>query len=142
MIATRYKPEAVVTFYTEKGELVVKASNDPSAKMDDDVISITTVRDMGADAPTFSINLVNRKPWHKMIGANDLAIITMRRPPESQEVVFVGLVDDCRKRVVAGDTPQRVITVSGRGVGGKAFCHSDGSSVLFGSMLGIIDGSP
>jgi cell wall-associated NlpC family hydrolase/3D (Asp-Asp-Asp) domain-containing protein len=120
-----YRPRAVVTFYTENGELVARATNDPKSAMNDDVISITTTRDMQTDSPTFSIELTNRKPWHKWVASNDLVIIQMHRPPEALATVFVGLVDDCRKRVVVADnTVQRSISVVGRGLA-KAFIRFD-----------------
>jgi cell wall-associated NlpC family hydrolase/3D (Asp-Asp-Asp) domain-containing protein len=120
-----YRPRANVVFYTENGELVARATNDPKSAMDDDVVSITTTRDMQADSPTFSIELTTRKPWHKWVASNDLVIIQMYRPPEALATVFVGLVDDCRKRVIVADnTVQRVISVVGRGVA-KAFIRFD-----------------
>ena len=120
-----YRPRANVIFYTENGELVARATNNPKSAMDDDVVSITTTRDMQADSPTFSIELTTRKPWHKWVASNDLVIIQMYRPPEALATVFVGLVDDCRKRVVVADnTVQRIISVVGRGVA-KAFIRFD-----------------
>jgi cell wall-associated NlpC family hydrolase/3D (Asp-Asp-Asp) domain-containing protein len=125
MIATRYKPQAKVTFYSEKGNLVVRGTSDPKSDIDQDIVSIRTVRDMGADAPTFSINLTRRRMWHKWITANDLVIIEMQRPPEKMATIFVGLVDDTRKQVVMSeDSVQRIITVTGRGLN-KAFIKFD-----------------
>lgn len=120
-----YMPQAIVTFYNEKSRLVAKASNS-NEKMDDDVISVSTRRDMGADAPTFTIMLTRRKPWHILLGANDLVYISMQRPPETLDYVFVGLIDDVRKKVIIGEDgiPKRVISVSGRGVS-KAFIQFD-----------------
>jgi hypothetical protein len=125
-IAKRYKPYSEVRFFTEVGELVVHATNNTSDVIDNDVISINTSRDMGADAPTFSINLSRRKMWHKLISSNDLVTISMCRPPEKDAVVFVGLVDDARRRTVVNEdgTPERVITITGRGVS-KAFIQFD-----------------
>lgn len=121
----RYKPQAKVTFHTEEGELVVRATNATSSDIDQDILSIITNRDMGADAPTFSMNLVNRRDWHRFIGANDLVEIEMVRPPESNARVFVGLVDDCRKRTVLSENSvERVITVTGRSLA-KAFIRFD-----------------
>jgi 3D (Asp-Asp-Asp) domain-containing protein len=124
MKVSHYKPLAVVQFYTETGDLVARASNVESSKYDDDVVSIQTVRDMGADAPTFVINMVNRKPWHEWVTPNDLVIITMQRPPEALAEVMFGLVDDCRRKVRAADKPERVITITGRGLA-KAFIQFD-----------------
>lgn len=121
-----YAPQAIVTFSTEKGELVARATNDPNAQLDNDVLEINTIRDMGADAPTFSIVLSRRKAWHQWITANDLVTIVMHRPPEEQAVVFVGLVDDSRKTVSLdpNNGVSRTITISGRGVN-KAFIAFD-----------------
>lgn len=125
MKATHYRPEAVVVFHTETGDLVARATNDPRAKMDDDVINISTYRDMGADAPTFSINLTRRQSWHKWIASNDAVSIYMCRPPEVMCQVFLGLVEDCRKKVtISEDSLQRVISITGRGVA-KAFIQFD-----------------
>ncbi len=125
MQVTRYKPLSNVTFITETGKLVARASNDPGGKMDDDVISITTTRDMGADAPTFTITLSRRKEWQKWVAPNDLVKIEMHRPPEANKTVLVGLVDDIRRRTsVQGEGVSRVITVTGRGVA-KAFIQFD-----------------
>ncbi|MMZ43503.1 Murein DD-endopeptidase MepS/Murein LD-carboxypeptidase precursor [compost metagenome] len=124
MKVTHYRPAAVVEFYTETGRLVAKASNIDTKAYDDDVVSIQTERDMGADAPTFSINLVRRKPWEEWVSANDLITISMWRPPETRAEVMIGLVDDCRKKVVMGEESQRVVTVTGRGVA-KAFIQFD-----------------
>lgn len=125
MEAKVYKPLAKVTFYTENGGLVARATNNPKSALDDDVVSITTDRDMQNDSPTFTIELTRRKPWHKWVASNDLIIIEMCRPPESSRKVFFGLVDDCRKKISIYDsTPQRVITVTGRGMA-KAMVEFD-----------------
>ena len=125
MKVTRYKPQAFVTFFTESGELVARATGNPDSPIDNDIIRIQTNRDMGADAPTFSIELTRRKSWHKWIGSNDKVSIVMHRPPEKQATVFVGLVDDCRKRVsIQGESVQRSISVTGRGAA-KAFVQFD-----------------
>lgn len=127
MNAPHYRPECIAEFYTETGNLVARGTNNPLTKgsMDEDVVSISTYRDMGADAPTFSIVLTNKKPWHRWVSANDLVNIYMRRPPEKLYKVFVGLVEDCRKKVVmAENSIQRVISITGRGVA-KAFIQFD-----------------
>ncbi|MNI17432.1 Gamma-DL-glutamyl hydrolase precursor [compost metagenome] len=48
----------------------------------------------------------------------------MQRPPEAKAEVMFGLVDDCRRVVRASDRPERVITVTGRGMA-KAFIQFD-----------------
>ena len=124
MDVKHYLPQSVITFYTETGDLVARSGSEDRS-LDDDVVSIQTVRNMGADAPTFYINLTRRKAWHTLIAPNDLVAIEMCRPPEVSRYVFIGLVDDCRKTVVMnGDGVQRVIKVSGRGVA-KAFISFD-----------------
>ena len=113
-----YKPEAIVTLYTEIGELVARATNDPNSKIDDDIVSIATSREMKSDCPTFSITLTRAKSWHKWVTSNDLIKIEMERPPSKKAVVFYGLVDDIRKRTaMTGDSVDRVITIVGRGLG-------------------------
>ncbi|UNY49033.1 secretory antigen SsaA-like protein [Bacillus phage SP82G] len=125
MTVTRYKPEAVITFYTETGDLVARNVKDPKSNEDSDFISITTLRDMNTDSPTFTINLTRKKMWHKWITSNDLVKIEMHRPPQIKQTVFVGLVDDVRKNVVLSDDGvQRVITITGRGIA-KAFIEND-----------------
>lgn len=126
MIVNRDKPEAVITFYTETGNLVARNVKDPKSNQDNDFISISTMRDMNADAPTFNINLTRNKMWNKWIASNDLVKIEMCRPPEKKRVVFVGLVDDVRKSVAMSEdgSVQRVISVTGRGVA-KAFVAND-----------------
>lgn len=119
-----YRPQAIVVFHTETGDLVARATNDPGNRLDDDIVSIKTMRDMGADAPTFNINLTRRRAWHLWVASNDRVTIIMHRPPEQQAVVFTGLVDDCRKKVMISDEPQRVITITGRGVA-KSFIQFD-----------------
>ena len=113
----RHKPLCVVDFYTEQGKLSARGTNIEQNKMDDDVVSVQTTRDMGADAPTFSIILSRRNRWDKFVRPNDLLEIKMSRPPERLTTVFVGLVDDCRKSIsLQGDTPTRTVTVTGRGL--------------------------
>ena len=86
------RPSCIVAFYTELGKLVARATNDPGSALDNDIISVSTSRVIGADAPIFSINLVARKAWDKWVRSNDLIYIEMCRPPQSKEIVFVGLV--------------------------------------------------
>lgn len=125
MLVELYRPIAKATFYTETGELVAKTTNDPKSDIDQDIVSITTNRDLQSDSPTFSMELTNRKEWHKWVGSNDLVIIQVARPPEKHSTVFIGLVDDCRKSVAVGENVvSRTITVKGRGVA-KALIRFD-----------------
>lgn len=121
----RYKPQSVVTFYSEEGDLVVRGTNDTNAKEDDAITYIQTTRHLGDDSSTFVIELARTKDWHKAIASNDLVRIDMHRPPEANTTVFIGLVDDVRKTVsLVGENITRTITVSGRGVA-KAFIQFD-----------------
>lgn len=135
----RYKPKAQVTFLTEKGELVARADNNVEKKnMDNDILSITTSRDMGTDAPTFCITLVRRNKWHRDLGSNDLVYIQLQRPPEPLNTVMVGVIDDIRNRVVIGQDgkPERVVTVTGRGMV-KAFMEFDVGIVSDGGEAAV-----
>lgn len=109
----------------EKGaqEVVRNIQKQIFTNVDKDVISITTKRDLGNDCPTFSINLVYRTTWFCQICPNDLVIIKLCRPPEKLKTVMVGLVDDCRRNIdYSRKTPQRMITVTGRGLN-KSFLN-------------------
>lgn len=130
MDAYVYRPQAVVYLYTEQGQLVARGTNDPKAKIDDDVIRITTTREIGADAPTFTVELTRHKDWNRWVASNDLVVIKMQRPPEALSTVMFGLVDDTRQTVsIAADgTPTRSITITGRGIS-KALINFDVSIV-------------
>lgn len=122
---TRSKPQAIVTFYTEEGNLVTRPDMDGNGNLDDAIIYIQTRRNMGEDSPTFVIELARTKHWHKMVTSNDLVKIEMHRPPEAIKTVMVGLVDDVRKTTnIEEDTPRRTVTITGRGVA-KAFVQFD-----------------
>lgn len=126
MNLSTFKPQAIVTFYNETSDLVVRTTGNPNSLLDKDIISIITCRNMSADVPTFSVVLSCRKHWNLYIGANDIVVIQMWRPPEAQQKVFVGLVDDIRKTlsISATGVVQRSITLTGRGIG-KAFINFD-----------------
>lgn len=105
---------------TNQGTL---STADALRDVDKDILSIVTKRDIGNDSPTFSINLVYRVEWFASIASNDLVIIKLCRPPEELKTVMVGLVDDCRRNIdYSAKTPQRVISISGRGLC-KAFLN-------------------
>lgn len=113
------RPYAKVELLTETGllsinqSLVVKENS-----LDNDILSISTSRDMQQDCPTFTITLSYRREWYEKISSNDLIIIHMTRPPESQSSVFFGLVDDIRKsNDYNSGTPMRSISITGRGFG-------------------------
>lgn len=116
--AYAYRPQAVVYLYTETGQLVARGTNNPHSDMDDDVIRISTTREIGADAPTFTIELTRRRDWNQWVASNDLVVIKTQRPPEALTTVMFGLVDDSRDTVslTAEGIPTRSITITGRGV--------------------------
>jgi cell wall-associated NlpC family hydrolase len=125
-----YRPQAIVYLYTEQGQLVARGTNNPKSSMDDDVIRISTTREIGADAPTFTIELTMHKPWNSWVASNDLVVIKMQRPPEDLQTVMFGLVDDSRETVsVTSDgAPTRSVTITGRGIS-KALINFDVSIV-------------
>lgn len=122
----RYAPEAVVTFYTETQDLVARSVDLEDESFDSDILSITTSRDIGSDSPTFTVVLANTVDWIKYIGSNDLLRIKMGGHGSPPVTVFWGIVDDIRKRVAIGSdgTPQRAVTVVGRGMA-KALIRFD-----------------
>lgn len=115
-------------FYTENGMLAAVADNQgdrEDASLKDDIISLTTVRNMTDDCPTFTINLVWRNDWFTNLASNDMVIITMQRPPEAKRKVMYGLIDDIRRSMdFSGTQPQRTVQVTGRGFN-KAFVNFD-----------------
>lgn len=114
-------------FYTENGVLAVVSGNEgvENAELRDDIISLTTVRTMSDDCPTFTVNLVWRNDWFNNISSNDMVIITMQRPPESKRIVMYGLVDDIRRSMdFSSTTPQRTVQITGRGFN-KALVNFD-----------------
>ena len=120
-------PTAVVHFFGEYGKLAAKSTLNPDKNENvyNDIISITTTRDMGQDCPTFTITLVWRNEWYEKLASNDMLIIWMQRPPEPRRIVMYGLIDDIRRTMDWSSTqPKRAVQVSGRGFS-KAFCHFD-----------------
>ncbi len=118
-------PTIEVEFYTEYGMLATVSTTGltKNTDVDNDVISITTIRNMGQDCPTFSMNLVWRNSWYTNLSPNDLIVIKMKRPPESKRSVFFGLIDDIRKVTdFSSGQPQRAVQVTGRGFN-KAFIN-------------------
>lgn len=138
-------PVIEVEFYGEYGKLAsVSATSVTSSKdVDKDIISVSTIRNMGQDCPTFSISLVWKNSWYKNLASNDLIVIKMQRPPESKQVVFVGLIDDIRKSTdYSSGQPQRTVQVTGRGFN-KAFVNFDVGLVEeapIGTGTGFFDG--
>lgn len=120
-------PTIKVEFYGEYGKLASTSATSTVAdtKFDHDIISCTTVRNMGQDCPTFSLSMVWRNKWYDNLASNDLIIITMQRPPENACVVMYGLIDDIRKVIdFSSGQPQRAVQVTGRGFN-KAFVNFD-----------------
>lgn len=115
-----YYPYVEVEIITEKENLVLRGQYEPNAidtsNMVSDVVSLITKRDIGADCPTFSINLVYRNDWFTKLASNDMIIISVCRPPEKNAAVMFGLIDDIRRsRVIANGKPMRTVAVTGRG---------------------------
>lgn len=120
-------PTIEAIFYTESGMLSTVSTTGltKDTDFDNDIISVSTIRDMGQDCPTFSISLVYRNNWYQNLSSNDLVIIKMQRPPESKAAVFFGLIDDIRKTLdFSSGQPQRAVQVTGRGFN-KALVNFD-----------------
>lgn len=120
-------PTAVVHFFGEYGKLAAKSTLNPDKNENvyNDIISITTNRNMAQDCPNFVITLVWRNEWYDKLASNDMLIIWMQRPPEANRVVMYGLIDDIRRTIDwSSNQPKRAVQVSGRGFN-KALCHFD-----------------
>lgn len=118
-------PSVIVEFYGEYGKLAAKSTlvSDKNEHVDNDIISVSTTRNIGQDCPTFVISLVWRNKWYDNLASNDMLIITMWRPPEKKAVVLYGLVDDIRRTLDwSSGQPQRAVQVSGRGFN-KTLCQ-------------------
>ncbi|BAK52965.1 tail protein with lysin activity [Bacillus phage SP-10] len=114
----RFKPEATVSFYTEKGEIVARSKPKKQGDaIDGDVLQISTQNDLANDAGVFQIVLTAKNRWDKKIASNDLVIIKMHRNDDDKEdqTIMFGLVDDVRKTVSVGDeTVERNVLIMGR----------------------------
>lgn len=120
-------PTIEVEFYGEYERLAAIGSIGFTSAddVDNDIISVNTMRDMGQDCPTFTISLTWKRDWYHNLASNDLVIIKMQRPPESKSAVFFGLVDDIRKVTdFSSGQPQRAVQVTGRGFA-KALVNFD-----------------
>ena len=120
-------PTAVVHFFGEYGKLAAISTLNPDKNENvyNDIISISTNRNMAQDCPNFVITLVWRNEWYEKLASNDMLIIWMQRPPENNRVIMYGLIDDIRRTIDWSSTqPKRAVQVSGRGFN-KAFCHFD-----------------
>lgn len=120
-------PYCKIQFATEKGNLEIfqAAKSLTSDKLDFDILSVDTTRDVGADdCSTFSISLAYRKEWYESIRSCDLVIIELGRG-DNKGTVLYGMVDNTYKSMTYVDlTPTRVINISGRGFN-KAFLQFD-----------------
>lgn len=116
--AKRFKPTAIVSFFTETGNLVARSKGTEGNTIGGDIVDVTTDNDLSYDAGTFTITLTARNRWDKVVASNDLVLISLIRDggQSSQESsVFVGLVDDVRKATsVTESGVSRQVTVSGR----------------------------
>lgn len=120
-------PTIEVEFYCETGKLAAVSTTGLTSDtdVDNEIISVSTMRDMGQDCPTFTITMVWRNNWFFNLSSNDLIIIRMQRPPEAKRTVFYGLIDDIRKTIdFSSGKPQRAVQVTGRGFN-KAFVSFD-----------------
>lgn len=120
-------PVISVEFYGEYGRLASVSSSGvmSESNLDRDIVSVSTMRSMSQDCPTFSLSLVWKNNWFHNLSSNDLVIIKMQRLPEPKSTVLVGLIDDVRKSTdYSSGQPQRVVQVTGRGLN-KAFINFD-----------------
>ena len=139
------RPLLKVSFFTEQEllSLVATTGVNKATDVDNDILNVTTTRDMSQDCPTFAISLVWRRDWYNILNSNDLVIISMQRPPEKKQNVFFGLIDDIRKETdFSSGTPQRVIKVTGRGFNKAFIQHSVGliSELATNSSVGFFEG--
>lgn len=117
--AKHFKPEAVVTFYTEKGELTARSKPKREGDaIDSEVLSILTQNDLGTDAGVFTLTLSAKNRWDLMIAPNDLVIIAMRNDPKQslqKATVFFGLCDmPTFDSSLEGNNVQQQVTITGR----------------------------
>lgn len=120
-------PTIEAIFFTETAMLAtVSTTGLTSANdVDNDIISVNTVRNMSQDCPTMTISLVWRRGWYQALSSNDLVVVKMQRPPEKKVEVFWGLIDDIRKTLdFSSGNPQRAVQVTCRGFA-KAFVNFD-----------------
>ena len=120
-------PTIEAIFFTETAMLAtVSTTGLTSANdVDNDIISVNTVRNMSQDCPTMTISLVWRRGWYQALSSNDLVVVKMQRPPEDKVEVFWGLIDDIRKTIdFSSGNPQRAVQVTCRGFA-KAFVNFD-----------------
>jgi cell wall-associated NlpC family hydrolase len=115
----RFRPESVVSFYTEEGKIVARSTVSKEGKaIDSDVVQINTNNDLNGDAGTFQIILTAKNRWDKVLASNDLVFISMGKDgtvDSKENVVMIGLVDDVRKTAtIQGTTVQRQVSVTGR----------------------------
>ena len=120
-------PTVEINFYGEYGKLAVTSTLNPTSQehFEQDIISVTTKRDMGQDCPTFMIQLVWRNDWYNKLASNDMLTIEMWRPPEQRHIVMYGLIDDIRRSTDWSSLqPKRTLQITGRGFN-KALCQFD-----------------
>lgn len=117
-------PYATIEIYTETDKLsITQTVTVKDTTMANDILSIVTNRDMAQDCPTFTITISYQREWYSKISSNDLVIIKLCRPPEINNSVFFGLIDDVRcSNDYTNSNPSRSITVTGRGFA-KAFAR-------------------
>ena len=127
MSVTVSHPTVEIHFYGEYGKLAAISTLSPNknTEVDNDIISVNTVRNQSQDCPTFTISLVWRNKWYDNLASNDMLVIYMQRPPEMKAIVMYGLIDDIRKTMdFSSGQPQRAVQVTGRGFN-KCFVQFD-----------------
>jgi len=115
----RAKPEVSVSFFTESGEIVVRAQpSDQDTSINREILQVTTENDLLTDAGKFSIYLIARRRWDKILAANDLIVIRMKQNPmddDKKSIVMYGLLDDVRPQTaIANDEIKRGVVITGR----------------------------
>ena len=101
-----------VTIFSETGNLSFRGNTTKQGKPNDDLISVSTRRDIGTDNGVFEIQLVPRNHWFQKIRPNDLVIIEMNRKSKGKDTVFIGLVDDTRLNMSGNSN---TTSITGRG---------------------------
>lgn len=120
VIATRHTPKSVVSFTTEQGEIILREDVDKQGSViDRDVLNISTMNDLNADAGTFQITLSDKNRWDLVLASNDFVRIQMYRDDDGKDMkqatVMMGLVDDVRRVTkIQNNNPQRQCVITGR----------------------------
>lgn len=136
----RIAPELFISFFTEAGEIVLRTiPSEQGEVFGNEVLQVTTENDLAADAGKFSIFLVARRRWDKIVASNDLIIIRMKRSKaedNKKSVVMYGLIDDVRPHsAVMNDEVKRGVVITGRSFA-KALLNFEIGVVQDGGEIG------